>query len=214
MELPYLQSLQCNIRIPMVQLMLVQDKDVPVPSLIISTLSLFIYFLIYKVLCYITYITQMIANNSICNSSYWTKITTQVKEFLTTLMMMSKTVTVAFFKCAEWQKQTGGTLVWLSLKLEIPTVCHCACLIMAYFFLYSIQLSRYSIWRFMKVAFCLHPLLQECFRCKKYIFQALLLPFQYGTRKNNDWNSQETWVSLASKGNLIKMYKITTQPVI
>ena len=59
-------------------------------------------FLIYKVLCYITYITQMIANNSICNSSYWTKITTQVKEFLTTLMMMSKTVTVAFLKCAEW----------------------------------------------------------------------------------------------------------------
>jgi len=49
---------------------------------------------------------------------------------------------------------------------------------------------------------------------KIYIFQALLLPFQYGTRKNNDWNSQETWVSLASKGYLIKMYKITTQPVI
>jgi hypothetical protein len=41
-----------------------------------------------------------------------------------------------------------------------------------------------------------------------------MLPFQYGTRKNNDCNSQETWVSLASKGYLIKMYKITTQPVI
>jgi hypothetical protein len=26
------------------------------------------------------------------------------------------------------------------------------------------------------------------------------------TRNNNDWNSQESWVSLASKGYLIKLY--------
>jgi len=40
---------------------------------------------------------------------------------------------------------------------------------------------------------------------KIYIFQALLLPFQYGTRKNNDWNSQETWVSLGSVWYVVEL---------
>jgi hypothetical protein len=99
-----------------------------------------------------------------------------------------------------------GTLVRRSLKLEIPTACHCACLIMAYVFLVLDPVS---------VVYCMD------------IYECIILPSSSSsgvislqrkwskhwcclssmrTRKNNDWNSQESWVSRASKGYLIELY--------
>jgi hypothetical protein len=111
-----------------------------------------------------------------------------------------------------WSAEVGrsrhrcGTLVRRSLKLEIPTACHCACLITPYAFLVLDTIIMVYYMDIYECSILPSSSSSGVISLQRKWSKHWCYLSSMRTRKNNDWNSQESWVSRASKGYLIEMY--------